>query len=1566
MHWLTRYSLSRPRIVAGAIALTTVVLASQLVSLTSETGYRAYLGAQHPTIQELESFIDGFGGGLPMAAVWSCAETDQCESVFDPESLQMASQVVEHLRRRTDIRRIESLATTRLLVANEEEIGARTLIQDGVVPPDIGDLQARAVIDPAWSGTLVSPDGRAGAIILELGSSNSDENKAVLRALETALAPFRVAGFRFHIVGQTAQFAITDQALAKDSARLTVPMVLLVAVVMFLLFRSWQSVVGALATVGLSTVWTIGLLAALGWPQNSINQTIAPLILVIALSDSIHLLSRYAQAREASAAAVRGERIQAMIRASRHAGPPCLVTTLTTAAGFASFATSNLESFLRFGVICAFGIIAAVVLTFSILPIVMVSLPAETIGANQASSMWNRILLLLVEGTRRHSKYILVVSVSLFGLLGVGAIQLRVDIDEYKLYGEDSAVVKGFRFLEENLQKPDSIEIELTLPDGAELFHLEVLESLARLKESLAAIDGLGPVHSVVDSLTWTNRLLHADDPSFDRLGESTAENAELLTMMSMKDPAALDRWLSPDFRRLRLSVEAEKRPQSERGEIIAQVDDAIANDLGLGWGSQLTGSFAVYYDLTREMQRTQVSSFGIAAAIVFVILAAYLLSLGGGISQAIGWATAGMFASLLPVVATFGVMGYAGINLDMGTAMVAAVLIGIAVDDTVHLLGEFYRRRAMGVHAVPAIEGAVLHVGQALLTTSVALAAGFFILTLSSWQSIASFGFLSGVAILGALAADLWVLPAIILLWYRKGAPDLPIEENAAERGDSPARKATLSIVVVAALGGELLIAGSALLGGGSTIDLACRTMPNGVVPIVAGITSRCNLEPFDRVISVYNENEAVFASDRAGFLETIRKSSGSATLGIERDGRRSTVLVPVVNRSPADRAQLVLLALVLTALAMSFVLRVYWHSNAKAASALVILFAAMCGEIISIVCSPAGDTLEYLTAPIAPMIAASLTHLALTFPRERALLREFPALAAIPYFMAAGLAAIELRGFSFDPALWSIAVRFMMMFAAGGAALLCVNAYRALSESNVPVETARGRMVFAAILGVPLILFPALFGTGRSVPGGQLTVMLVGCGLFVLPLGYSITRYDLFDFPDHARSSIDAGLGLIAVGVFSAAAIVSIHELLGASGPVTLVGGAMIGSLGAGWFRTRLVEFVERHLDSSATARRTLALEYEQTSSEFISEDSNANLLGRTLESGLGANGIAVYLNMNAGWRPAYSNREALAFPPRLANSGASVLGESSHLNLAHADVPDCVEIDDLRAARVSLVLGIDTADDRVGVILIGHPKGRLAYLTDEIDFAEVVARHAAFSICLARAASKKLMAARQRAISHLTTELAHDIGSRLVVLENRAKRISRRLDEPGFIQRESQKISQTANYLGRTIFGMARDAESHFECAADSMPLSDIIDSAVDAIDDRESAESILLSLAPDLPRLSDSESLTRVLVNLLVNALQASESKSPVWIYASANGPTVIVEVRDQGVGMEPDVLARACEFSFTTRADRGGMGCGLSITKDIVEARGGTFSLESTAGKGTKATVALPIPGELAR
>jgi predicted RND superfamily exporter protein len=337
----------------------------------------------------------------------------------------------------------------------------------------------------------------------------------------------------------------------------------------------------------------------------------------------------------------------------------------------------------------------------------------------------------------------------------VGLSRLRVEVDVYHLFGEETRVVRWIRFIEENLRKPDTLDVVLTVPDGKSIEDPEVLGRVARLASSLAALPELGEARSLLGPLRWLNRLLHQDDPAFETPAATAAGNAALLFLLAQDDPQALDRWLTLDRRHLRLEVEVEAGTHSHGERVLAHVDRLLDSDFLRGFGTEINGPVKLFVQMVEEVQRTQLSSFASAAVVVAALVAAFLRS--------VSWALAAMLPTLFPVLVTLGAMGLAGVYLDMGTAMIAAVVLGIAIDDTVHLLMQYRRRLAAGLQPADAIRAAALHVGRAVVTTSLALSLGFFVLTLSSWESVASFGFLSGIAILIALVADLVILPAVI-----------------------------------------------------------------------------------------------------------------------------------------------------------------------------------------------------------------------------------------------------------------------------------------------------------------------------------------------------------------------------------------------------------------------------------------------------------------------------------------------------------------------------------------------------------------------------------------------------------------------------------------------------------------------------------------------------------------------------------------------------------------------------------------------------------------------------------
>ncbi len=755
MHQLTRFSLRHPRLGAAIILAVTALAALGALRIETNAGFRAYVGSDHPAVRRLDQFIARFGGGLPVAAVWSCAHTEACDSVFDDASLMMAYQVATALERTAGVRSVQSPATSALLVPSSDGFAVRSFVENGRPVPDREALSRRAVVDPLWQRALVSPDGKVGAIVLELASSESELNIRVMEELQEILREFERRGYRFHLVGDPVGFVLAGGDLRRDSFRLVPAIVTLIGIVLFALFRSWRAVAIALGSVGLAVVWAFGAMGWLRWPQTAVSQALAPFILTVGVCNAIHMLSRYATEGAKGEPSDRRRREGTLLAVARDVGPACLLTCVTGAIGFASFATSGARSFAHFGLTAAIGVVCGLVLCFTLLPILLSRLEPRALFAPRISSAWMGVLSSLVGGAQRRAGLIVLITLCVAGLGVLGLRKLEADVSVSSLFGEETRVVQWMRFVREHLRELTSLDVVLALPDGARIEEPAVLARIDELAKGVGSAYGLGEPVSLLTSLAWANRVLHDDSPAFQHPAHSGEANAELLFLLSLHDPGALDRWMSVDRRYVRISLEGEPPSYAQVASSLDRVRGYLDSALPRGWGAELNGSASVRFHMVDEVQGTQLRSFGTAAGVVFFLVTVFFRSLS--------WAIAAMIPTLLPVLVTLGAMGAWGIYLDMGTAMVAAVVLGVAIDDTIHLLVQYRRRRGLGLDPGSAMHGAVLHVGRAVVTTSLAVSLGFFVLTLSSWASVASFGFLSGLAILAALAANLIVLPALV-----------------------------------------------------------------------------------------------------------------------------------------------------------------------------------------------------------------------------------------------------------------------------------------------------------------------------------------------------------------------------------------------------------------------------------------------------------------------------------------------------------------------------------------------------------------------------------------------------------------------------------------------------------------------------------------------------------------------------------------------------------------------------------------------------------------------------------
>jgi len=737
---LTEFSLRWPRLTIGMAVLISVSGAWLASRAPSSSGAHALIGADHAAVRELEAFLEEFDGGYPVVVAWSCERsTDPCASALDAPSLEMAHAVGEALARSPLVRRISSPAHTPLLQQTADGMVARRLVSDGKA--NVSDeLAALARADHQWLRALISADARVGAIIVESMSTRPEEQVELIETIEASLAPHRERGFRFALSGNSMFHVASQRDAMAETVLIGAATGTVIAICFFFLLGSWQSVAGVLLTVGLATGCGLGVIPAFAWPWDPLTSAAPTMILVMGCADAMHYLTCYWRLRSAHV-----ERKPALIAASRETIVPCSMTTATSVAGLSSFAGVASVGFAHFGAVTSAGVAASLLFTFTLLPALLSQLPDTSRFAVRESARWEGIVDRLVEFPIRNRRSVLLGSAIATLVGAAGLTSLTTDAHPLSYWKEGHPTRAAIEFVSNRLTSIEGVELRLGLPSAFE--DAEAYEALDRFEESLSAIAGIRQVRSINDVLDQSAQAL-----GFEHLDGTGA--AEVLTLISLGNEASLTPWISLDHRALRVSVSADPLGVSAREQLLSRIDASLGTLPG-AWSVVVTGPSVLQSAIDSVVRSSALQSFSVASLLVTILVMAFLRSVGAGLLA--------MIPNLVPMIVLFGLMGFFGIALDAGTALVAPISIGIAVDDTIHFLHVYSAERRSGVASIDAARKAGRLVGRAVVATSGTLALGFLAMLVSRFQSMSNIGVLSAAAIVAAFAAELLVLPALI-----------------------------------------------------------------------------------------------------------------------------------------------------------------------------------------------------------------------------------------------------------------------------------------------------------------------------------------------------------------------------------------------------------------------------------------------------------------------------------------------------------------------------------------------------------------------------------------------------------------------------------------------------------------------------------------------------------------------------------------------------------------------------------------------------------------------------------
>lgn len=581
------------------------------------------------------------------------------------------------------------------------------------------------------------------------------------------------------------------------------------------LFRSFSAVAWAILIVGLSLVWTWGLTAWLGITLSTMISLTVLLIFAVGIADCVHVMSAYFEFRRHG-----HDHDHSLAQAYGKTGLAIIVTTITTMAGVLALTTSGLIPIRVFGAMSALGVFMAFFFTLVLLP-VLLSLwhpKASVTGAESPTGIsarlaeqWRRIPALLrgaavllvlavlwrlagvtvalyivavaalalaalrwqdplLDACPRlvaaRPRTIVLVFALVFGASLYGTSQVQVDSNVSELTRQDSPTRIAYQIVDDHMAGAQTISIMIDSGISDGLMEPALLGAMERLQQRVMDrySQQVSRTYSLVNIVKDTNQIMNQDDPAFHQIPDSATNVSQLMYLFNSSNPEERRSLVSDDFSRSHITINAYNAGSYQYQQFFVELAEEIATvfapiqDQFPDMEVTVTGSVPLMMRTMDEIAQSQYSSFLLALGVISVIMIVTLGSVQAGLISIV--------PNLIPALLTFGLMGLLDIPLDTDTLLIAPVIIGIAVDDTIHFMTHYRVALIRSRDMQEALNSTVRDVGRAVLFTTMILGLGFAMLGFSDYLAMAKIGMFGGLAILVALLCDLLLLPAILMLF--------------------------------------------------------------------------------------------------------------------------------------------------------------------------------------------------------------------------------------------------------------------------------------------------------------------------------------------------------------------------------------------------------------------------------------------------------------------------------------------------------------------------------------------------------------------------------------------------------------------------------------------------------------------------------------------------------------------------------------------------------------------------------------------------------------------------------
>lgn len=554
-------------------------------------------------------------------------------------------------------------------------------------------------------------------------------------------------------------------------------------------FQKRRWVILPLLTCALTCIAMIGLLGLVGWRVTVVSSNFVALLLILGLALTLHIIVRYREIHERSPGAKQIELVMATVR---RIFVPCLYTALTTVVAFGSLIVSGIRPVIDFGWMMSIGIVVAFLFSFTFFPAALMLLrPGKPSSRNDITAV---ITGLIAELIRRRSKH----TILLFGVLAIigiaGLTQLTVENRFIDYYKETTEIYRGMELIDSQLGGTTPLDIIIDAPvaavaelpsDNSADYEEEFEDIYADETDSEAGITSrsywfnslhladIEKLHAFVDELPDTGKVISVATfiKILEQIDAEIVSDNFTLSIVHEKLPqdvrdALLSPFLSENGDQLRISVRVFESDRAlRRTELIDNIQQNLGKQIGLDPSNvHLSGMLVLYNNMLQSLFRSQLLTLG---AVFVAIMLMFLV-----LFRSLKIAVMAIIPNLTSACLVLGLMGWFGIPLDLMTITIAAIAVGIGVDDTIHYVHRFRHEFEIDRDYWAAVFRCHRSIGRAIYYTSLAIMLGFSVLAFSRFVPTMYFGLLTSLAMLVSLLANMTLLPVLLVAFKTAGEP--------------------------------------------------------------------------------------------------------------------------------------------------------------------------------------------------------------------------------------------------------------------------------------------------------------------------------------------------------------------------------------------------------------------------------------------------------------------------------------------------------------------------------------------------------------------------------------------------------------------------------------------------------------------------------------------------------------------------------------------------------------------------------------------------------------------------